>query len=220
MRFVRWGLIAALVSAGVFASARWTLQAQDRAARGQARAKAENPRPAAGTAASIQEALLRPLDLPFGEETTLEEVRQFLGKTLGGPVVLDRAALDRLELTSEDTVQLDLKGVRLKVGLKLLLDQVGLSFRLVPEDNLLILTDPEGSDDPAERALAEVKAMHREIHDLQDAVDELSDLVEEDLGIEPEPTNRKPIFASTRRTRTSRRPAKDRASRANARVGG
>ena len=187
MRFARWGLVVVAVGAGLIASARWTLQAQDRAARGPARAKAEaGGAPAAGGSASIQDALLRPVDLPFEQETTLEEVRQYLGKALRAPVVLDRSALDRLELTTEDTVRFDLKGVRLKVGLKLLLDQVGLSFKVVPEDNLLILTDPEGSDDPNERVLAEIKSLHREMHDLQDAVDDLRDLVEEDLGIESE----------------------------------
>ncbi len=185
MRFVRWGLIVVAVSLGVLASSRWTLPAQERSARGQARAKGEAGG-APKTALSVQEALLRPLDLPFEQETTLEEVRQYLGKALGAQVILDRAALDRLELEPEDTVQLDLKGVRLKVGLPLLLDQVGLAYRVVPEDNLLILTDPEGSDDTNKRLLAELKSLHREIHDLQDSVDDLRDLVEEELGLEPE----------------------------------
>ena len=215
MRFARWGLVAVAVAAGVFASARWTLQAQDRAARGQVKARGDNTgaRPPAGAGLSVQDALLRPFDLPFGEETTLEEVRQHLGKALGGQVVLDRSALDRLELTPEDTVQLDLKGVRLKVGLKLLLDQVGLSYRVVPEDNLLILTDPEGSDDASERALAEIKSLHREMHDLQDAVDDLRDLVEEDLGFEPEPPKRKQTFVRTARKKSPRRASKAAPSR-------
>jgi len=191
MRSGRWALIglAVAVAAGVVASTRWSLLAQDRAARGQARAKVEASKDAAAPApapGSVQDAILRPVDLPFGAETTLEDVRKFLARSLNAPVVLDLAALDRLELTPEDTVRLDLKGVRLKVGLKLLLDQVGLTFRVVAEDNLLILTDPGQSGDPAERALAEAKSLHRDIHDLLDAVDDLRDLVEEDLGVEPE----------------------------------
>ncbi len=210
MKFARCGLVAVAVAACVFASARWTLQAQDRSARGQAKGRGDNTgvRVASEAAVSIQDALLRPLDLPFEEETSLEEVRQYLGKALGGQVVLDRSALDRLELSPEDTVQLDLKGVRLKVGLKLLLDQVGLSFRVVPEDNLLILTDPEGSDDDGQRALAELKAMHREMHDLQDAVDDLRDLVEEELGFEPEPQKRRPTLVRGVRGKSPRRASK------------
>jgi hypothetical protein len=209
MRFARCGLVVVAVAVGVFASARWTLQAQDRAARGQAKARADNSgaRPSA-PAVSVQDAMLRPFDLPFGEETSLEEVRQYLAKTLGGQVVLDRSALGRLELTPEDTVQLDLKGVRLKVGLKLLLDQVGLSYRVVPEDNLLILTDPDGSDDAGLRVLAEIKTIHREMHDLQDAVDDLRDLVEEDLGVEPEPQKNQSTLVRTSRGKSTRRSSK------------
>ena len=208
MRSGRWGwlAVALAVVVGAFASARWSLLGQDRAARGQARAKGEPAGVrAAGPAVSVQDALLKPIDLPFDRETTLEEVRQYLGKALGAPVVLDRSALDRLDLTPEETVQIDLKGVRLKVGLKLLLDQVGMGFKVVPEDNLLILTDPEGSDDSDQRVLAEVKALHREIHDLQDAVDDLRDLVEEDLGVEPDPPQRRSTLVGSRPSTPSHR---------------
>jgi len=209
MRFARGGLMAIAVVAGLFATVRWSLQAQDRAVRGQANPRADQDKATTRSAStSVQEALLKPMDLPFAEETSLEEVRQYLGKTLGGPVVLDRSALDRLELTPESTIQLELKGVRLKVGLKLLLDQVGLSYRVVPEDNLLILTDPEGSDDPDVRTLAEIKAVHREIHDLQDALDDLRDLVEEDLGLEIEPPRKGATLVRESRSRTARRGSK------------
>ena len=45
-------------------------------------------------------------------------------------MVVDLAAIERLDLKPEDTVKLELKGVRLKTGLKLLLDQVGLTYHL------------------------------------------------------------------------------------------
>jgi hypothetical protein len=221
MRFASCGLVAVAVAVAVFASSRWTLQAQDRSARSQVKGRGDKENPAVRSAAtSVQDALLKPFDLPFGEETTLEEVRQHLGKALGGQVVLDRSALDRLELTPEDTVQLDLKGVRLKVGLKLLLDQVGLSYRVVPEDNLLILTDPEGSDDPGQRVLAELKAMHRELHDLQDAVDDLRDLVEEDLGFEADPPKQGATLVQRTRVKAPRRPLKPVSTRPKPGVGG
>jgi hypothetical protein len=70
-------------------------------------------------------------------------------------------------------VQLQLEGVRLKTGLKLLLDQVGLTFQVIPEDNLLILTDIQGSTDPIDHILTEVKALHRDVHALQDAMDDI-----------------------------------------------
>ena len=90
-------------------------------------------------------------------------------------MVLDLAALDRKSVEPGDTVQLELDGVRLKTGLKLLLDQVGLTYRVVAEDNLMIITDQEGSEDPADRIWAELRALHRDLHAVQDAVDDLGD---------------------------------------------
>jgi hypothetical protein len=142
------------------------------------------PTSPAGGKVSIQDALLRPYTFPFGKPTTLAEVTRRLTADLGGPVVLDLAALDRLELKPDDSVELDLKGVRLKTGLKLLLDQRGLTYRLVPEDNLLILTDKEGSDDPLDRIWTELSHLHRDVHDIQDVVEELYDLTGADMDSE------------------------------------
>ena len=128
-------------------------------------------------AATLQDALLRPYHFPFSRPTSLAQVCAHLKETLKAPVVLDLAALDRKSAEPDDTVQLELDGVRLKTGLKLLLDQVGLTFRVVPEDNLMIITDQEGAEDPAERIWSELRALHRDLHAVQDAVDELADYV-------------------------------------------
>ena len=72
--------------------------------------------------------------------------------------MLDLAALDRKSVEPETPVQLELDGVRLKTGLKLLLDQVGLTYQVIAEDNLMIITDQEGSEDPADRIWAELRA--------------------------------------------------------------
>ena len=151
---------------------------------------------------SITDALLRPLDLPFAEPTTLTDVQKYLTEQLGGAVVLDLAAMDRLDVAPDDTVQLDLKGVRLKTGLKLLLDQVGMTWRVVAEDNLLILTDAKEAGESIDQALRQLKALHDEMHDLQDAVDDLRDLVEEELGVEPESDPNTALFV---RSPTSQR---------------
>ena len=124
---------------------------------------------------SVQEALLRPYRFPFGRPTSLEQVCVHLKETLKAAVVLDLAALDRKSLEPENTVQLELDGVRLKTGLKLLLDQVDLTYRVIAEDNLLIITDGQGSDDSAERVWSELRALHRDLHAVQDAVDDLSE---------------------------------------------
>lgn len=130
---------------------------------------------------SLQEAMLRPHAFEFGEPTPLSEVASRLADDLGGAVVLDLAALERLGVSRSDTVELELRGVRLKTGLKLLLDQLDLTYRLVAEDNLLIITDREGSADPIDQVWAELDHLHRDIHDIQDGVDDLRELLGADL---------------------------------------
>ena len=128
-----------------------------------------------GGTASVQDVLLRPYRFPFNQPTTLTQVCLHLKQTLGVPVVLDIAALERQDVDADDTVQLELDGVRLKTGLKLLLDQVGLTYQVVPDDNLLIVTDRQGSEDPLDRVWTELRSLHRDLHDVQDTVDELAD---------------------------------------------
>jgi hypothetical protein len=128
--------------------------------------------------ASVSQALTQQHRLPFRKETSLQEVAAYLHKILDAPVVLDIAALKRLSISPETTVRLELDGARLQTGLKLLLDQVGLTYRVLPEDNLLLLTDQsKDPEDPSERTLAEIKALHREVHELQDALDEVLDIL-------------------------------------------
>ncbi len=181
MRRFGTGLVLLLMAAGALVTARLSVRAQERGpsfpqekvvGRSQ-RAPQDGDRPGPDMV-SVQDALLRPFSFPFAAPTSLADVCEHLHQALKAPVVLDRAALGRLELKPEDPVQLQLEGVRLKVGLKLLLDQVGLTFQVVPEDNLLILTDSPGSADPIDRVLTEIKALHHDVHDLQDALDEIT----------------------------------------------
>jgi hypothetical protein len=190
--------VLGVVAVGLVVSARLTLQADDGPSAGRARREtdrrvtSEESIRGQGPAVSVQDALQRPCDLPFREPTSLSEVCRHLRRALNAPVVLDLAALKRLEIGPEERVQLELQGVRLKTGLKLLLDQAGLTYRVVPEDNLLIVTDPQGSDDPVERVMSELKSLHRDVHDLQDAVDDLRAA----MGVEEEggPKMRKPTI--------------------------
>jgi hypothetical protein len=197
-----WLLLLAGLIVGLLISGRFALKAQDRtetpqvngdhSTRKKTAESAQSPAPsdiaadlvprpltAPGNqvAVTIQDALLRPYHFPFSRPTSLTQVCAHLKETLKAPVVLDLAALDRKSAKPDDTVLLELDGVRLKTGLKLLLDQVGLTFRVVAEDNLMIITDQEGAEDPAERIWAELRALHRDLHAVQDAVDELADYV-------------------------------------------
>ena len=218
MKWGRWAALAVLTVLASVVMVRWSLRAQDEGFRPtrifqvppqltggvpEAREPAHLPPPGG---VSVGDALLRPFDFPFDEPTTLADVQKHLAKTLGVAIVLDLAALKRLDVEPDDTVKLDLKGVRLKTGLKLLLDQVGMTYRVVAEDNLLILTDPAEAGEPIERALRELKALHLELHDLRDAVDDLRDLVEEDLGIDPADDPNAASFVRWKPQRPARRP--------------
>jgi hypothetical protein len=178
------GLVLLGIAVAVLVSAQLTLQAQPRrstpaiaVSQGETQARDNDHHKGQNKSGlpplSVQDALQRPFTFPFEVPTTLTEVCQYLRKELQAPVVLDIAALERQELRADDQVQLQLEGVRLKTGLKLLLDQVGLTYQVVPEDNLLILTDTHGSTEPIDQVLSEVKALHLHVHDLQDAVDDL-----------------------------------------------
>jgi hypothetical protein len=181
--------IAVLIA--ITSMARWRVQAQDSA--GQPRPKVEQParlvpesatarpairfvtppRPDPARPLSVQDAILLPCEMRFEPETALDAVADTLHSLLHAPVVLDRAALKRQKLTPKSTVALSVSGVRLKVALRLLLEQAGLTYRVEPEDNLLVFTDAQGSGDPNERFMAELHDLHRDVHDLQDAVEEL-----------------------------------------------
>jgi hypothetical protein len=238
-----WVLLLAGLVVGLIISGRYALLAQDRAETAQARSRPRDqekpddlptgtvdrdsqlerpPAPPTGkdfaSAVPLQEALLRPYRFPFARPTSLEQVSVHLRETLRGAVVLDLAALDRKSVEPDSTVQLELEGVRLKTGLKLLLDQVGLTYRVVAEDNLMIITDQEGSEDPADRIWAELRALHRDLHAVQDAVDDLGDY----LGVQggegphvrkptiieemPEKNGERPRFGPEKPGRTGEKP--------------
>jgi len=171
-----WGLSTVVGSALVLtllASVRPTTQAQDKPRPSPERAPAGNLTKDEARGPSLSDALLMKTTLPFDKPTPLSEVRQYLSDTLHAQVVLDRAALLRAGIEPSAGVELERVEIRLKTGLKLLLDQLGLTYRVVPEDNLLILTDGQGADEPIERIRAEIHEMHAELHDIQDAIDEI-----------------------------------------------
>jgi hypothetical protein len=182
MKGLRSGLVAAVVAVALAATARLSLHAQDPKGSDVPELVPKNATNGAEASCSVQDALVKPFHLPFGDPTRLDEVCRYLRRTLNAPVVLDLAALARRNVRQEDTVQLELQGVRLKTGLKLLLDQVGLTYRVVAEDNLLIVTDNQGADDPMKRVEAEVHEVHRDLHNVQDALDEVRSV----LGLDDE----------------------------------
>lgn len=164
------------------------------AAHGPSRAQ-EGQLPSRGPATPhIADAMLQPVRLPFGEGKSLEDVAAYLRKELKVNVVLDLAALDRHELKSTDRVRIDLEGVRLKTGLKLLLDQVGLTTKVIPEDNLLIITDKAEEAEPIHQILEEIRALHRDLHIVQDDVRDVRALLDVPMEEEPVAKARNPTI--------------------------
>jgi hypothetical protein len=121
------------------------------------------------------------MDFPFGQGTTLKQVAEHLARESGGQVVIDRAALARLELDESAEVQLELKGIRLKTGLRLLLDQVDMTYRVEAEDNLLVLTDRLGAEDPMNRIVRELEELHLDLHEVKNRVSMLMELMIEPM---------------------------------------
>lgn len=173
----RWRVVAGIAALVVaVGTAGWGLRAQVSPRRPGLAASPPQARAVPKGSVAAIEAMLRPATLPFQDPTPLVDVVAHLKTILGVPVVLDRAALDRNELTPDSTVSLErLDGVRLRTALKLLLEPVGLRAHVLAEDNIVLITDAAGSDDPTDRVLAELKALHKEMHDLQDAVDDVYD---------------------------------------------
>lgn len=122
----------------------------------------------------LDDLLEREVTVPFAEETSLSDVAAHLARSLKVRIAFDPAALSRQDLFPEDVIQLQIEGpLRLKTALPLLFEQVGLTYRFIAEDNLLVLTDARGAGDPTREILDELRDLHRDLHDLQDAVDEL-----------------------------------------------
>ena len=143
---------------------------------------------------NVADAMLLPIRLPFAEPISLEALAAYLRKELKANVVLDLAALGRHDVEPTATVRLELIDVRLKTGLKLLLDQVGLVAKVLPEDNLLIFTDKAESDEPLLRVLDEIKALHRDVHSLQDDVRDLRSMLDVPPDDEPVARMRNPTI--------------------------
>lgn len=155
-----WLIVGGLVCL-VLARTSWRGVAAGEANRGPARAD------------SLSAALELPASFPFGRETPLSAVAAHLRRDLDAQVVLDLAALKRLKLDESVPVRLDLQDVKRTTGLRLLLEQVDLTYRVDDEDNLLIITDREGAAEPLDRIESRLDDLHRDLHALHDAVEEV-----------------------------------------------
>jgi hypothetical protein len=101
--------------------------------------------------------LARPLEMRFANQTPLEDVLKYIKNattsrafTEGIPIYVDPVGLQTAEATMTSAVSLDLGQVPLRTSLRLLLKQLGLTYKI--RDGLLTITastdlDPDAPDD-------------------------------------------------------------------------
>jgi hypothetical protein len=134
---------------------------------------------------AILKKLEAPVSMSFPNETPLEDVLRYIkactqGPTDSGlPMYVDPAGLNAARKTMTSPVSLDLEGVPLRITLRLLLKQLGLTYDV--KDGLLTITAEASEDRPipilehvkrarqGELSLAEI----REITELMRALEEM-----------------------------------------------
>jgi hypothetical protein len=134
---------------------------------------------------AILKHLEEPISMSFANETPLEDVLKYIKSATQGPndtgipIYVDPVGLNEAEKTMTSPVALDLEGVPLRITLRLLLKQLGLTYDV--RDGLLSITAEKSGDRPVpilehvrrarqgELTLAEV----RELTEVIRALDEL-----------------------------------------------
>jgi hypothetical protein len=102
----------------------------------------------------IIEALERPVDMAFPHETPIDDVLRYIRDSTRGldgweiPIYVEPVGLEEAEKTISSPIVINLKGVPLKATLSLLLEQLGLEYRI--EGGVLRITSQTADDKPAE----------------------------------------------------------------------
>jgi hypothetical protein len=93
-----------------------------------------------------------PISMSFANETPLEDVLKYIENATQGPndsgipIYVDPVGLQEAEKSMASTVSLDLEGVPLRLSLRLMLRQLGLTFYV--RDGLLTITAEMSRDTP------------------------------------------------------------------------
>jgi RNA polymerase sigma factor (sigma-70 family) len=104
----------------------------------------------------ILNALDKPLAMKFTSETPLEDVIKYIrdstvdkaaGLPEGIPIYVDPQGLQDADKTMASTISIDLEGIALKTTLRLLLNQLGLTYWV--REGLLTITSSQTDDDPS-----------------------------------------------------------------------
>jgi hypothetical protein len=133
---------------------------------------------------AILKKLEAPISMSFANETPLEDVLKYIKSATQGPadtglpIYVDPVGLNEAEKTMTSPVTLDLEGVPLRITLRLLLKQLGLTYDV--KDGLLTITAEASEDRPlpilehakrarqGELSLAEIRELTEAIRALQE----------------------------------------------------
>jgi hypothetical protein len=137
---------------------------------------------------AASQALLQKLEVPismsFANETPLEDVLKYIKSATQGPndtgipIYVDPVGLNEAEKTMTSPVSLDLEGVPLRITLRLLLKQIGLTYDV--KNGLLTITAETSEDRPVpileyvrrarqgELSLAEIRELTEVIRALEE----------------------------------------------------
>lgn len=91
---------------------------------------------------AILEALSKPISTDFDGEK-FDEVINFLGKAIGHPIIVPKAAMDEAQITSETPVKLKVDRVSTRTVLRKLLSEVGLAY--IIKDGTIQVTTIRGA---------------------------------------------------------------------------
>jgi hypothetical protein len=142
--------------------------------------------PVSGRAAKIWLALQTPIAMPFAEETPLEDVIKHIKSSTaskdlpdGLPVYIHPIGLQEAEKTVTSPVRFAVEGVPLATSLKLMLEQLELTYRVHP-DGFVIIDAQESprsqAVDPTLQILDELRALRSEVKQLRTQVSMLRGL--------------------------------------------
>ena len=104
---------------------------------------------------AINDKLEQPLSMPFANETPLEDVLKYINQNTQGPnddgiqIHVDPIGLEDASATMQSTVRINLEGVPLKRALKIMLDQLDLTYTV--QDGLLFISWKGAEDLPTDR---------------------------------------------------------------------
>jgi hypothetical protein len=132
---------------------------------------------------AVLQKLDQPISMSFANETPLEDVLKYIKSATQGPndtgipIYVDPVGLDEAKKTMTSPVTLDLEGVPLRITLRLLLKQLGLTYDV--KNGLLTITSESSEDRPVpilehvrrarqgELTLAEIRELTEVIRALQ-----------------------------------------------------